>query len=159
MIGCAGHMHQASTDRFSLDEEALLIACKRVGTAGISVLHVGRANFARTYSTAFCELVADLILLYQNHAVPDPIARLSAALCARDISSCRGAEMTCERVTFLVDHHVARLPKTTGFRVLHLLTKRQCPVCGKFKRNVEQHINDAHAAIVNTERSSRGRSF
>lgn len=107
----------------SSDEEALLKECKRIGPTGISVFNVGRANFATTYSTSFCELVADLLLLYKSHSISDPIGRLSENFRRLKIESCRGAEMTRTRVTYLVNVGVAELQKVDGYRVLNRLVK------------------------------------
>jgi hypothetical protein len=129
------------------DEGALLNECKRIGPTGISPLNIGRANFATTYSTNFCELVADLILLYKNHSIANPIARLSENFRRLQIDSCRGSEMTYERVEYLVNVNVAKLKRTNGYRALNRLVKLKCPVCGRWKTGLEQHMQAAHPEI------------
>jgi hypothetical protein len=126
------------------DESALLNECARIGPTGINVLNRGRANFATTYSTSFCELVADLLLLYKKHGINNPAYRLSEKFRSLEISSCRGAEMSYERVEYMLNHSVSKLEKTNTYRALNSLTKSKCPVCGKWKSGVEQHIKDAH---------------
>ena len=100
-------MPQPSDARFARDERALLAECKRIGPAGISVLNHGRANFATTYSTNFCEVVADLLLLYKRSSIQDPVARLSERFQSQGIESCRGAKMTFELAKYLVNVNVA----------------------------------------------------
>jgi hypothetical protein len=126
------------------DEYALLNECARIGPTGISVLNRGRANFATTYSTSFCTLVADLLLLYRKHGITDPTYRLSEKFRGLKITSCRGAEMSYERVEYMLNHSVSKVEKTNTYRVLNSLTKSKCPVCGKWKSGLEQHIKDAH---------------
>lgn len=135
--------HQSSVV-FASDEEALLKECKRIGPTGISALNVGRANFATTYSTSFCELVADLLLLYKSHSILNPIARLSENFCRLKIYSCRGAEMTCTRVEYLVNVIVVKLQKVDGYRVLNHLVKQKCPHCGLWRRGLKQHLQSVH---------------
>jgi hypothetical protein len=134
----------SDTSTFSRDERALLNECARIGATGISVLNHGQANFATTYSTSFCELVADLLLLYQKHGINNPTYRLSEKFRIQKISSCRGAEMSYERVEYMLNNSVSKLEKISTFRVLNRLTKCKCPVCGKWKSGLEQHIQDAH---------------
>jgi hypothetical protein len=133
-----------STARFAQQEKVLLDECKRIGPTGISPLNNGRANFATTYSTNFCEVVADLLFLYKSYSVGDPIAKLSENFRRLNIDSCRGADMTYERVKYLVEVNVAKLGETKTYRVLKRLTKSMCPVCGQWKTNLEQHVRDAH---------------
>ncbi len=130
------------------DESALLNECVRIGPTGISVLNRGRANFATTYSTSFCELVADLLLLYKKHGINNATYRLSDKFRGLKISSCRGAEMSCERVQYMLNHGVSKLEKSNTFRVLNSLTKSKCQVCGKWKSGLEQHIKDAHPQLI-----------
>lgn len=129
---------------FTRDEQALLKECSRIGPTGISPLNIGRANFATTYSTTFCELVADLLLLYKKHSIANPVARLSDQFRRSKIDSCRGAEMTYERVEYLVRVNVGKLSKVDTYRVLNRLTKSKCSVCGHWKIGLEQHLRDAH---------------
>ena len=126
------------------DENALLNECSRISPTGINVLNSGRANFATTYSTSFCELVADLLLLYKKHGINNPTHRLSEKFRGQEINSCRGAEMTYERVEYMLNHRVSKLEKSNNYRVLNGLTKSKCAVCGKWKNGLEQHIKDAH---------------
>ena len=132
---------------FTRDEQALLKECSHIGPTGINNLNIGRANFATTYSTDFCELVADLLLLYKKHSIVNPIARLSEQFRRLKIDSCRGADMTYERVEYLVRVrvNVAKLGKVGTYRVLNRLTKSKCPVCGHWKIGLEQHLRDAHS--------------
>ncbi len=108
---------------FARNEEALLKECKRVGSTGISTLNVGKANFATTYSRNFCELIADLLHLYKNHSISNPITRLSEHFRRLGIDSCRGSEMTPDRVEYLVNVNVAKFGKISGYRVLNRLVK------------------------------------
>lgn len=126
------------------DENALLNECARIGPTGINMLNRGRANFATTYSTSFCEVVADLLLLYKKHGIKNRTYRLSEKFRGLKISSCRGAEMSYERVEYMLNHSMSKLEKSTTYRVLNGLTKSKCPVCGKWKSGLEQHIKDAH---------------
>ncbi len=153
-------MRLVTKGRFESDERALFDECERIGPIGIDVLNVGRANFATTYSTAFCEVVADLLFLYESQSVPDPIVRLCEGFCARNIRSCRGVEMTYDRVAYLINSHIAKLPKTPSYRVLDRLVKYECPICGRLKRNVEQHVRDAHLVSRSSFQngSDRGRA-
>lgn len=104
-------MPDLSLVRFKQEEKILLNECKRIGPTGINVLNIGRANCATTYSTNFCELVADLLILYRNYSVADPIAKLSENFRLMNIVTCRGADMTYERVKYLVNINVAKLDK------------------------------------------------
>lgn len=126
------------------DESALLNECVRIGPTGINALNRGRANFATTYSTSFCELVADLLLLYKKHGIENPIYRLSEKFRHLKINSCRGAEMSYERVEYMLNTSVSKLEKSNTYRVLNRLTKSKFPVCGKWESGLEQHIRDAH---------------
>lgn len=130
---------------FTRDEQALLNECSRIGPIGISPFNIGRANCATTYSTSFCELVADLLLLYEKHSIVNPIIRLSEQFRLSKIDSCRGAEMSYERVDYLVRVNVAKLGKVGTYRVLNRLTKSKCPFCGHWKVGLEQHLRDAHS--------------
>jgi hypothetical protein len=134
--------------KFCRDEHALLNECARIGPTGINSLNFGRANFATTYSTDFCLLVADLLLLYKNHRINNPIYRLSEKFRDLKIRSCRGSDMSYERVEYMLTNSVSKLEKTSTYRVLHLLTKSKCPVCCKWKSGLEQHIKDAHHDTV-----------
>lgn len=126
------------------DERILLDECIKVGPTGISVLNRGHANFATTYSTYFCELVADLLLLYKNHGVKNPSSRLSDKFRNHKIKSCRGAEMNIDRVEYMLSNSVALLEKSNTYRVLDGIRKTKCPICGRWKTGLEQHIQDAH---------------
>jgi hypothetical protein len=130
------------------DESALLNECARIGPAGINVLNRGRANFATTYSSSFCELVADLLLLYKKNGINNPTYRLSEKFLGLKIDSCRGAEMSYERVEYMLNHSVSKLEISNTYRVLNSLTKSKCPVCGKWKSGLEQHIKDAHSSPI-----------
>lgn len=127
------------------DESAFLNECARIGPTGISVWNLGRANFATTYSTSFCELVADLLLLYKKHGISNPTYRLSEKFRSLKITSCRGAEMSYERVEYMLTHSVSKLDKSNTYRALNRLTKSKCTVCSKWKSRLEQHIKDAHS--------------
>lgn len=137
-------MSHKSSVVFGSDEDALLKECKRIGPTGISPRNVGRANFATTYSTSFCELVADLVLLYKCRSIPNPITRLSEQFRRLKVDSCRGAEMTYARVEYLVNVNVARLRKVDGYRVLDRLVKQKCPLCGLWKRGLVEHLHAVH---------------
>ncbi len=126
------------------DENTLLKECVRIGPVGISRFNLGRANFATTYSTDFCELVADLLLLYKKHNINNPTYRLSEKFRGLKITSCRGAEMSYERVEYMLTNNVSKLEKSNTYRVLNRLIKSKCPVCGKWKSGLDQHIKDAH---------------
>lgn len=141
-------MPNQSLTVFASDEAALLNECKRIGPSAISTLNVGRANFATTYSNSFCELVADLLLLYKNHSIPNPIARLSENFRHLKIDSCRGTEMTHTRVEYLVNVNVAKLKAVDGYRVLHRLVKQKCPHCGLWKRGLKQHLQSVHSNAI-----------
>lgn len=137
-------MPHLSLVRFAREEKSLLDECKRIGPTGISPLNKGRANFATTYSTDFCEIVADLLLLYKNHSVGDPIAKLSENFRRLNIDSCRGADMTYERVKYFVNVNVAKLGDIKTYRILNRLTRSRCQVCGHWKTGLEQHMRDVH---------------
>lgn len=128
------------SNKFLKLEKALLTECLRVGATGINNLNVARANFATTYSTHFCELIADLLLLYKNHSLIDPIGRVSEQFLNLKIQSCRGSEMNRERVEYLVSTKISKLPRTSSFRLLKTLTKFECPVCSKWKSNLQEHM-------------------
>jgi hypothetical protein len=140
-------MPQPSDTRFARDERALLAECKRIGPAGISALNHSRANFATTYSTKFCEVVADLLLLYKRSSIQDPVARLSERFQSQGIESCRGAKMTFELAKYLVNVNVAKLEDIKTYQVLDRLTREKCPVCGKLKVGLSQHILDVHPEV------------
>lgn len=131
------------------DGHALLNECLRIGPTGISPLNIGRANFAAiTYSTNFCELVADLLFLYKKHSIANPIARLSEHFRRLKIDSCRGADMTYVRVEYLVNVNVVKLDKVSVYRVLNRLTRSECPICGHWKVGLEQHMQVAHPRAI-----------
>lgn len=132
---------------FIRDESALLNECARIGSSGIGVLNRGRANFATTYSTVFCELVADLLLLYSKNDICDPVDRLSRKFRSLKIKSCRGAEMSYERVEYMLNNSVSKLEKLNTYRTLNRLTKFKCPICGKWKKGIKQHIKDTHPSL------------
>lgn len=126
------------------DERILLDECIKVGPTGIGVLNRGHANFATTYSDYFCELVADLLLLYRKHGIKNTSSRLSEKFRAHKIKSCRGAEMNIDRVEYMLDNSVALLANSNTYRVLDGIRKSKCPICGRWKSGLEQHIQDAH---------------
>lgn len=136
---------------FKADEDALLNECKRIGATGISVFNRGRANFATTYSTDFCELVADLLLLYRKCAVADPVSRLLEEFRSRHIESCRGAEMTGALLDYMLTYHVSKLGKTDRYRVLRRLVGKNCPVCGKWKRGLAEHVAAVHKSDIQSK--------
>jgi hypothetical protein len=141
------HWQPKNKNRFESDEKTLLAECKRIGPTGISVLNIGRANFATTYSSDFCEVIADLLFLYQRQQVIDPIARLADQLRKYGINSCRGLEMNHLRIKYLINNNIAQLGKKVGYRVLNRLTKQKCPICGKLRKNVNQHVRDTHDTL------------
>ena len=129
---------------FLFDEAALLKECARIGPTGIGVLNRGRANFATTYSTEFCELVADLLLLYKANGIGNSTLRLSEKFRDMKLCSCRGAEMSCQRVEYMLNSCVSKLEKVSTYRVLDRLTKSERPICGRQAGGLEQHMRDAH---------------
>lgn len=52
--------------------------------------------------------------------------------------------MSLERVEYMLKHSVSKLEKANSYRVLTRLTKSKCPICGKWKAGLEQHIKNAH---------------
>jgi len=136
---------RSNTTTFLRDERALLNECAKIGPTGINVLNRGRANFATTYSTDFCELVADILLLYKKQGINNPVCRLSEKFVGLKISSCRGAEMNFERVEYMLNNSVSKLEEVNTYRALNRLTKFKCPICDKWKSGLEQHIQDAHS--------------
>ncbi len=55
--------------------------------------------------------------------------------------------MTYERTQYLVNVNVAKLDRVGNYRVLDRLTRAKCPVCGKLKTGLNQHIQAAHPSF------------
>lgn len=123
-------------------ERALISALKSTSPSAINNLNYAKgARFAIIYSDEFSELASELVRIYRNGGVKDPLLRLSAALQENGITSCRGAEMSYERVKYFFDKYLDRkLRRHPGYVFPSSFGKEKCSGCGRFFANLSHHL-------------------
>ena len=86
-------------------KEALIRTCRE--TQGEYVpAHHGPGSFATTYSDQFIQAVRGLGRLYGEMGYSWPIAQISEDLRKAGVRSCRGKEMSWDRVKYLWETHI-----------------------------------------------------
>ena len=88
-----------------LREAELLAICKSK-QGGYLPGHHGRGSWATTYSNEFIAASKELCALYKAAGEYFPHYALSRSFRHAGIRSCRGAEMTFERVDYLYNTHL-----------------------------------------------------
>ena len=68
--------------------------------------HHGSGSWATTYSDPFIQAVKELGKLYSEAGYRWPMGQVSEELKNAGVRSCRGKEMTWERVRYLWDTHI-----------------------------------------------------
>lgn len=68
--------------------------------------HHGKGSWATTYSNQFISAATDLWLLYKDAGSVWPVADLSRDFRRESIRSCRGADMSFDRVEYLLKSHI-----------------------------------------------------
>lgn len=89
-----------------IQELILLEQCEKYRGRYINNLNRSQAPFATTYSKEFCDSCADLVILYKNNKIRDPILRLSEKLTERNIRTCRDNQMNIQNVKYLYKRYL-----------------------------------------------------
>ena len=86
-------------------KEALIQVCRET-QGGYIPSHHGSGSWATTYSDPFIQAVKELGELYREAGYRWPIGQISEDLKNAGVRSCRGKEMTWERVRYLWETHI-----------------------------------------------------
>jgi hypothetical protein len=86
--------------------EAELLATCKVKQGEYLPWHHGRGSWATTYSNEFISAAKELYLLYEKVGHYWPAAAMSRRFRDAGIRSCRGSEMSIERVEYLYNAHL-----------------------------------------------------
>jgi hypothetical protein len=87
------------------NEPHLIEQCKKFSGEYLSAFH-GKGSWATTYSNEFIQAAVELYLLLRAAGYVNPVLELSRIFRKNGIRSCRGAEMTGNRVSYLIDAHM-----------------------------------------------------
>lgn len=68
--------------------------------------HHGPGSWATTYSNEFIQASAELYEIYSSCKLFSPLVMLSNSFIEEDIKSCRGVQMTLDRVEYLYNKHL-----------------------------------------------------
>ncbi|MEI2623501.1 MAG: hypothetical protein V9G23_06085 [Giesbergeria sp.] len=130
-------------------ERVLLEFCKENQGPAITGLNSRIAPGATTYRSEFCDAAADLFRLYANAGIKSPLARMAHCFNELDIRSCRGNDMTPSVIDYFYEKHLSKRLKEKNFLLLHKILKEACPICGKKKANLAEHMQAVHGGVAN----------
>ncbi|MFC7461086.1 hypothetical protein [Hydrogenophaga defluvii] len=89
------------------NEKELLNLCKTTTNTAIKSLNSRRAPFATTYSDAFCKQAVELVILYRNQGIADPVDRMAKQFQKHGILTCRNAEMSYTNAKYFYEKFLA----------------------------------------------------
>lgn len=142
------NFHMLLSHRDQSREQVLLEFCKKNQGPAITGLNSRIAPGATTYRSEFCDAASDLFRLYANAGIKSPLVRMTLVFNELNIRSCRGSDMSPSVMSYFYEKHLAKRLKKKPFLLLHKILKEPCPICGKRKANLNEHLQMVHGVLA-----------